>query len=118
MEPKEYDFEFPRGDTCPITFELIDSNKQIIQLSNSGEIYFTMKKNYNTTNYILQKRYSLGEITHTDNKYSLMLHSGDTAKLNYGSYVYDICVKSGDLTITVCKGQITLTNEATFISNE
>ena len=25
MEPKEIDFEFPRGDTLPIMFELTDS---------------------------------------------------------------------------------------------
>ena len=44
MEPKEIDFEFPRGDTAPIAFNFADSNGE--GLSNFDEIYFTVKKSY------------------------------------------------------------------------
>lgn len=118
MEPKEIDFEFPRGDTCPLIFSLIDEEKNKIEITENDEIYFTVKKSYNTREYILQKKFSDGDIIKETNGYSLVILPNDTNKLNYGTYVYDICIKSGDLTRTVCIGNITLTNEATFIYNE
>ena len=118
MEPKEYDIEFPRGDTCPLKFSLLDEGKSFIKLSETDEMYFTVKKSYGTNEYILQKRFSKQEISEDGDGYTLTIMPEDTNNLNYGTYVYDLYVKSGDLTRTVCMGQITLTNEVTFISNE
>ena len=117
MEAKEFDFEFPRGDTCPISFDITDSEGNELDLSTS-EIYFTMKNNYNTANYIVQKKKSLGGITVNGKQGSLVLTHDDTAELNYGKYVYDIQIKSGTYVKTLAIGQITLTNESTFKSNE
>lgn len=55
MEAKEYDFEFPRGDTCPVKFDVVDNNGNALDLSTVSEIYFTLKKNYNTATAILQE---------------------------------------------------------------
>lgn len=118
MEPKEYDFEFPRGDTCPLKFQLVDANKDIIKLQDVDEVFFTVKKGYSANECILQKRFSTGDIVQEESYLSLVLLPEDTERLNYGTYVYDVCVKSGDLTKTLCIGQITLTNEVTFVSNE
>lgn len=117
MEPKEFNFEFPRGDTCPVSFELADSQGNELDFTNA-ELYFTLKKNYNTTNYILQKKKSAGDITVNGKKGSLVLEHDDTATMNYGNYVYDIQVKSGDYVKTLVLGTITLTNESTFKVNE
>ena len=117
MEPKEYDFNFPRGDTCPISFDLTDNEGNELNLAES-EIYFTVKKNYQTKNYIIQKTYSHGDITIDGTTVSFCLTHTDTANLSYGNYVYDIQIKSGDLVKTLCIGTITLTNEATWINNE
>lgn len=117
MEPKEFDFEFPRGDTCPVSFELTDSAGNALNM-DSAEIYFTMKKNYKTQEYILQKRYSAGEITVEDTTASFVLGHYDTGNLDFGSYVYDIQFVSGDLVSTLIKGEINLTDEATWIDNE
>lgn len=117
MEPKEFDFEFPRGDTCPISFDITDSEGNSLDLSSS-EIYFTLKKNYNTTNYILQKKKSTSGITIDGKQGSLVLTHNDTAELSYGNYVYDIQIKSGDYVKTLVLGTITLTNESTFKANE
>lgn len=116
MEPKEIDFEFPRGDTAPISFNFSDTNGE--GLKDFDEIYFTVKKSYQVKDYIFQKRLSRGEITNDNGKYSLILLHKDTANLNYGSYVYDIQVVSGIYYKTVCRGQLTLTNESTWITNE
>lgn len=117
MEAKEFDFEFPRGDTCPVSFEVTDSKGNELDLSTS-EIYFTLKKNYNTQNYILQKKKSNSGITVDGKKGSLVLTHNDTAELNYGNYVYDIQIKSGDYVKTLAMGTITLTNESTWKANE
>ena len=118
MEPKEFDeIEFPRGDTYPIMFELTDSEGNPLNTEDL-ELYFTMKKSYRTTDAILQKRLSRGEITIEGKNVSFILEHKDTARLNYGSYVFDIELKSGDYVKTLGKGTITLTDESTHIANE
>lgn len=118
MEPKEFDFEFPRGDTCPVSFSLLDSNGNALEPTTGDEIYFTMKKNYNSSSFLLQKKYSNGDITFNGNVGYLVIQHTDTSNLPYGNYVYDIELMSGDLVKTLVKGTITLTKEATFIENE
>ena len=117
MEAKEFDFEFPRGDTTPVSFELTDSSGNELDFS-SAEVYFTMKKSYATQNYVLQKKKSTGDITFEGNKGTLVLEHNDTAELKYGNYVYDIQIKSGSYVKTLALGTITLTNESTWKANE
>lgn len=117
MEAKEFDFEFPRGDTCPVSFDLTDSEGNALDLT-TAEIYFTVKKNYNVSQYILQKKLSTGDITISGTKGTLLLEHNDTAELSYGSYVYDIQFKDGSYVKTLVLGTITLTNESTHKVNE
>lgn len=117
MEPKEQDIEFPRGDTCPISFEITDAEKNPLDM-NSAEIYFTVKKNYRSSDYIFQKKLSKGEITVNGSKGSLVIEHKDTAELKFGNYVYDMQFKSGDYVKTLVKGTITLTDESTHLINE
>lgn len=117
MEAKEFDFEFPRGDTCPVSFGITDSAGEGIDLS-TAEIYFTVKKNYSTQDFVLQKKKSTGGITASGKDCALVLSHNDTAQLSYGNYVYDIQFKSGDYVKTICMGTITLTNESTWKANE
>ncbi len=116
MEPKEVDFEFPRGDTLAVTFNVTDTNND--SLVEFDEIYFTVKKNYSTQEFIFQKRLSKGDIVFEEGQFNMVLKHRDTANLAYGKYVYDIQVKSGEYYKTICIGTIQLTNEVTFISNE
>lgn len=118
MEPKEFDFSFPRGDTCPIEFELTDNVGNELNLSNSMEIYFTVKKSYSKSEYLFQKRYSRGEITIDGKKCNLVIKHEDTANMNYGKYKYDIQFKSDDYAKTLVIGEIELTNEITHYCNE
>lgn len=120
MEPKEVDIEFPRGDTFTYGFELVDAKKNPLNLtSKEAEIYFTCKKNENTSEVIFQKKFSTGEIQFVrDGIYCLTINSKDTNELKYGNYGYDVTIKSGDFVATRIIGQITLTKEFTFKSNE
>lgn len=118
MEPKEFDFEFPRGDTCPITFSVKDKSGSEVDLSQASEIYFTVKKNYNTSEAILQKKYTTNQITVSGKTGTIILTHDDTKNLAYGKYVYDIQIMSGTYVKTVVLGEITLTNESTHYANE
>lgn len=115
MEPKEIDIEFTRGDTCPLKFSLVDNEGNILTLTSSDELFFTVKNNFNTTTKKLQKKYSTGDITREeDGSYKLIIDPEDTDDWNYGSYVWDLELVSGDYTKTIAIGNLTLTNEVTF----
>lgn len=118
MEAKEFDFSFPRGDTCPIEFELTDNTGNELNIDDSTEIYFTIKKNYKTSDTIIQKRLSRGEIQVNGKICTLIINHADTINMNYGKYKYDIQFKSGDYVKTLAIGEIELTNEITHYCNE
>lgn len=120
MEPKEVEIEFPRGDTFVYGFELMDSKKNPLEITTEeAEIYFTVKKNENTTDVIFQKKFSTGDILHSEKgMYYLIILPNDTNTLKYGAYGYDVTIKSGDLVTTKIIGTITLTKEYTHKVNE
>lgn len=112
------DFEFVRGDTCPISWPLKDANGNDLMLEDGDEMYFTVKESYKKKEFKIQKRFSKGEITYENNKYHTVFEHEDTAKLKFGTYEYDIQIKSGNLVSTAGMGTITLTPEVTHIENE
>lgn len=115
MEPKEFDIKFTRGDTCPVKFTLKDKEGNILTLGSSDELFFTVKNNFDTTTKKLQKTFGQGDITREeDGSYKLIIEPEETENWKYGSYVFDICLVSGDYTRTVAIGNLTLTNEVTF----
>lgn len=118
MEPKEIDIEFTRGDICPIQFELLDEENNVISIDRNVEIYYTVKQSYSSQNAIFQKRFSNNDITQENGICSFVILPEDTRNLTYGSYVYDLCLKSGDYVHTLAIGTLTLTNEVTHARNE
>jgi len=120
MDPKEVDIEFPRGDTYVYGFHLVDKNRQpVIIDDDETEIYFTVKKNQNTSEVIFQKRYTRDEIKQDENGlYYLIINANDTNQLKYGTYGYDVTIKSGEFVSTQIIGTITLTTEYTHKANE
>lgn len=120
MDPKEVDIEFPRGDTFVYGFHLVDKNKQPVNIDdNETEIYFTVKKNQNTPEVIFQKRFTRDEIKlDSDGLYYLVINADDTNQLKYGTYGYDVTIKSGEFVSTQIIGTITLTTEYTHKANE
>lgn len=111
------DLEFTRGDTQVIKFRLKNALGQLIELTNSDLLYFTVKQNARSTERVIQKKYST-DITYSEGYFSFAISSSDTASLNYGTYQYDIELKSGDYVKTVGSGTITLTEEITHGGDE
>ena len=113
------DFEFPRGDTFLFKFKVTDKQGTEIELSNTDKLYFTVKKNPNSTDKAFQKTLGNGIDKGTDGYYHVTINSNDTAELNYGDYGYDIELKTLEGRVkTLIIGSITLTEEYTHKGDE
>ena len=51
------DLEFTRGDTQFIRFQLKDGMGNPIKLSTEDKLYYTVKKNQNSSKILIQKKY-------------------------------------------------------------
>lgn len=111
------DIEFIRGDTQFFKFQVKDGEENPIQLKNGDNLYFTVKQNANSEDVLIQKKYP-EDIQYSDGYFNFVLNSGDTSNMAYGTYNYDIELKSGDYVKTLGQGTITLTEEITFRSDE
>ena len=113
------DFEFPRGDTKLFKFKLKDNNGENLSLSVGDKLFFTVKKNAKSSNVLFQKKLDNGITYGEDGYYHITITSDDTAELQYGTYVYDIEIKTQEgIVKTLVLGQITLTEEVTWKGDE
>ena len=114
------DLEFTRGDTQLLKLQLKDKNGERLQLATGDMLYFTVRKTPTDKKVWLQKKLGDG-ITYTeeDNYYRFRLESDDTANMPYGTYGYDIQIKTSEgIVITIEIGSITLTEEYTWKEDE
>ena len=114
------DFEFPRGDTkALLKFKLTDKNGEELVLANTDKLYFTVKKNAGDTTPLIQKTINNGITKTDDGYYHVRLEEDDTATLPYGTYGYDIEIKTGTgIVKTLTIGSISLTEEYTHKGDE
>lgn len=111
------DLEFTRGDTQFLKFQLKDKLGNAISPSIDDVIYFTVKQNRNSSKVLIQKKYS-DDMEYQDGYFIFILKPEDTSSLAYGTYQYDIELKSGDYVKTLGFGSITLTDEITHRGDE
>lgn len=111
------DLEFTRGDTQFLRFQLKDGEGNLMELTESDNLYFTVKQNQNSSNVLIQKKYP-ESIQYEEGYFIFTLSSEDTSNLAYGTYQYDIELKSGDYVKTLGFGTITLTDEITHRRDE
>lgn len=113
------DLEFIRGDTQVIKFPLMDKNENRVKLTENDNLYFTVKQNSNSEDVLIQKRYPESiNYDDTSGYYFFTIESEDTSEMPYGTYSYDIELKSGTFVKTLGSGSITLTEEVTFRGDE
>lgn len=111
------DIEFTRGDTQFFKFQLKDLEGNKIELTDEDDLYFTVKQNQHSKKILIQKKYP-SSIEYTDDYFYFTLNSIDTSNLAYGTYQYDIELKSGDFVKTLGLGTITVTEEITHRRDE
>ena len=105
-----------RGDTGAFKFQRLNASGEPIT-STPDALFFTVKKSYSFNAYVFQKSLSdmrLGE----DDFWHFTIEPSDTALLDYGTYVYDIEVTTGDYVQTIAKGKLAIEEESTWVSNK
>ena len=111
------DLEFTRGDTQFLKFQIKDGVGNAISPVTEDNLYFTVKQNQNSSKILIQKKYP-DSIQYSDGYFNFVLNSEDTSNIPYGTYQYDIELKSGDYVKTLGFGTITLTEEITHRRDE
>lgn len=109
--------DLARGDIKYITFTIYDSTDNIVN-ANMTNVYFTVKKDPNQREPIIQKTLKSGTIKRLENVYALVLNDTDTDYLGYGSYWFDIELERGDVLKQTFTGRLLLTEEITHPANE
>ena len=105
----------PRGDMRSVSFSVAMEGSPTVDFD---EIYFTVKKNTKTDDIIFQKKLSDNTIILDNNKFIFTIEPEDTDGQKYGTYACDIeLVKTGAIKQTSI-GELILTEEVTFASNE
>lgn len=108
--------EFARGDTYQKGF-LLKRNGQVVT-DTFTNIYFTVKQNYEETDYVFQKKMSTGGISNDGNgHYTLYIEPSDTNGLSFGEYDFDIEFVGTGYKRTFA-GILKLAKEVTHQSNE
>ena len=101
-----------RGDSESITISVVneDGTKNLLEVGDT--IYFTVKKNINTDEKIMQK-----VITHFTNNVAIIeIEPIDTDNLDFGDYVYDVQLTKSDgkvMTI-ITPNRFTIGGEVTY----
>ena len=113
---KNIDYEFIRGDTKKLNkFRPTDLNGEVLSLSNSDNIYFTMKDANGTAQ--VKKYINNGITLGEDGYYHITLEADDTEDLEIGTYNYDIelvlNITPKEFVATLITGEITLTQDIT-----
>ena len=102
------EIKLTRGDSATILVQIKDLNGDIYNLEPGDKLLFTMKRNCNTTEIVIQKDItsdSIINITHDDTK-----------NLDYGSYIFDVqCTLANGKVYTVIEPHLfIIENEVTF----
>lgn len=116
-----------KGNSYNIFVQFVNEKNEILIFEDNSTLYFTLKDNFNNTNYILQKT-SLDGITYNEEKegYDIRFNCEDTEDLDYKDYAYDITVvrntglasaNKKDKT-TILKGYLKIEEVTTFEVNE
>lgn len=93
MLAKRVNLAFNKGNSGCYNIQLLDQYDNIVVLEDTAMVYFTVKENPNTDEYVFQKRLGNG-ITYSeeDQFYVVDIQPEDTEQLVYKDYFYDFTI--------------------------
>lgn len=120
---KNTDITIIRGDTTEIGFTVAYEDGSPYTLTAEDKLYFTVKKNWYTEQFVVQKTIGNGiEFNEYTGEYVVTLTDLCTCGMECRDYVYDIesiiNYNGKPITTTLAKGKLVLDTEATYRSNE
>lgn len=93
MLAKKIDLAFNKGNSGQYRLKLLNQENEVIVLENGAMIYFTVKENPNTDEYVFQKRLGDGITYSEENQYYFIdIQTDDTESMEYKDYFYDIAI--------------------------
>lgn len=93
MLAKKIDLAFNKGNSGQYRLKLLNQENEVIVLENGAMIYFTVKENPNTDEYVFQKRLGDGIAYSEENQcYFIDIQTDDTEPMEYKDYFYDIAI--------------------------
>ena len=101
------DITVTRGDTLHLEISVVDQDNQEYVLQDGDKLVFTLKKNVNTKEIILQKDIIANKLT---------INHTDTTLLSYSTYVYDVQLTqaNGDVTTVIKPSKFIITEEVNY----
>lgn len=89
----------PRGNYKPLSFRFKNKDTdEYYSPSEGDDVYFTLKKNYNTDKTVIIKHLNNGLFFDKDTSYfSMYFEYEDTIKLDFDKFVGDITIVRGNL---------------------
>lgn len=106
-----------RGDSKAYQFQRTNKADGSVITREPDTIYLTVKKNYDTEDFLFQKTKADFTIDE-DGTYHFEIKPEDTENLRYGKYVYDIQVTTDGKVTTLVKGAFGIEKESTWAVNE
>lgn len=106
-----------RGDSKAYQFQRFNKVDKSVITIPPDTIYMTVKKNYDTKDYLFQKTKN-DFVIDPDGTYHFEILPEDTEELRYGKYVYDIQVTTDGKVTTLVKGAFEIGKESTWAVNE
>lgn len=106
-----------RGDSKAYKFQRKYFSGEVIT-DRPDSLYFTIKRNYNVKDFVLQKNIEHMSYDDEDECWHFTLEPSDTENLPYGHYVYDIQAVQNGFKTTISKGDVYIDTEVTFKENE
>lgn len=82
------EIKLTRGDTARLTVDLEDDSGQAYSVQNDDVVTFTVKKNYEDAEPLIQKKVTGTNVFH--------IKPEDTKELAFGKYKYDVQLTTAD----------------------
>lgn len=85
--------DFYRGDYFEYRFKILDNEGQSIQLGENDNLFLSVKREYKSSEYILQKKLGDGISWEEENNcYLVKFENEDTQNSYTGEFVFDIVI--------------------------
>lgn len=110
---------FIRGDTFPMKFQILDSERNVVPKSELETLYLTCRKfNSLDSPKLFQKKIEDFVYDDEDGFYYIAFNPEDTRELEYGTYNFDIEATFKDGYVNTLKSSFEIIEETTIYEGE
>lgn len=106
-----YDISMTRGDNVSITFNFYNYDDTEYVLSENDNVIFNVKRNVIDSTPVINKTFNNSGSSFVN----VVLTHSDTVNLEYGCYLYNVCIQNNETYITpVPLSKLTLLQEVNY----